>query len=92
MLKITIAVFGKQGVTLLLDGRLAGRWVELLRDTAASTLDEGLGLIVDLRNVSYIDCDGISLIKNLNERGVSYVNAPLFVAEQIRKCIDVQDQ
>jgi anti-anti-sigma regulatory factor len=92
MLKITREVFANQGITLQLDGRLAGRWVELLRDTAASILDEGLGLIVDLRNVSYIDCDGISLIKNLTDRGVSYVNAPLFVAEQIRKCINVQDQ
>ena len=92
MLKITIEVFTNQGITLQLDGRLAGRWVELLRDTAGSVLDEGLGLIVDLRNVNYIDCDGISLIKNLIDRGVSYVNAPLFVAEQIRKCMDVQDQ
>jgi anti-anti-sigma regulatory factor len=92
MLKITIAVLTTQGITLQLDGRLAGRWVELLRDTATSVLDEGLGVNVDLRNVCFIDCEGIALLKSLIDRGAHHVNAPLFVAEQIRKCTDVQDQ
>ena len=92
MLKITVAVLTTEGITLQLDGRLAGRWVELLRDTATSGLDEGLSVQVDLRNVSFIDCDGIALLKSLIDRGVRHVNAPLFVAEQIRKCMDVHDQ
>ena len=92
MLKITVAVLTTQGITLQLDGRLAGRWVELLRDTATSVLDEGLSVKVDLRNVSFIDCEGIALMKSLIERGVRHINAPLFVAEQIRKCMNVQDQ
>ena len=92
MLKITVAVLTTKGITLQLDGRLAGRWVELLRDTATSGLDEGLSVQVDLRNVSFIDCEGIALLKSLIDRGVRHVNAPLFVAEQIRKCVDVQDQ
>lgn len=92
MLKITVAVLETQEITLQLDGRLAGRWVELLRDTATSVLDEGLSVQVDLRNVSFIDCEGIVLLKSLIDRGVRHVNAPMFVAEQIRKCTDVHDQ
>ena len=92
MLKITIAVLSTQGITLQLDGRLAGRWVELLRDTATSVLDQGLSVNVDLRNVCFIDCEGIALLKSLIERGARHLNAPLFVAEQIRKCTDEQDQ
>ena len=92
MLKITVAVLTTQEITLQLDGRLAGRWVELLRDTATSVLDQGLSVQVDLRNISFIDCEGIVLLKSLIDRGVSHVNAPLFVAEQIRKCMDVHDQ
>ena len=91
MLKITVAVLTTGGITLQLDGRLAGRWVELLR-TATSGLDEGLCVQVDLRNVSFIDGEGIVLLKSLIERGVRYVNAPRFVAEQIRKCRDGHDQ
>jgi anti-anti-sigma regulatory factor len=92
MLKITVAVLTTQWVTLQLDGRLAGRWVELLRNTATSMLDEGLSVNVDLRNVSFIDCEGIALMKSLMDRGVRHVNAPMFVAEQIRKSINVQDR
>ncbi len=92
MLKITVAVLTTKGITLQLDGRLAGRWVELLRETATAGLDEGLSVQVDLRNVLFIDCEGIAVLKSLIDRGVRYVNAPLFVAEQIRKCRDVHDE
>jgi hypothetical protein len=30
--------------------------------------------------------EGVGLIKSLIDRGVRQVNAPLFVAEQIKKC------
>jgi len=88
MLKITRAALSKNEVTLLLDGRVSGQWVGLLRETAESALDEGMTLCVDLKNISFIDCEGIALMRNLIERGVRHANAPLFVADQIRKCKD----
>jgi hypothetical protein len=86
MLKITRAVLSKQEITLQLDGRVTGQWAELLRSSAESVLDEGLTLNVDLKNISFIDCEGIAVIKVLIQRGARDLNAPLFVAEQIRKC------
>ena len=88
MLKITRVVLSEKEITLQLDGRVSGQWVGLLRETAESALDEGLTLCVDLKNISFIDCEGIALIRNLIERGVRHANAPLFVADQIRKCKD----
>ena len=88
MLKITRAVASEKEITLQLDGRLSGQWVGLLRETAESVLDEGMGLNIDLKNISFIDCEGIALMRNLIERGVRHANAPLFVAEQIKKCKD----
>ena len=76
----------KEEITLRLDGRVAGQWAELLRDSAESVLDEGLTLNVDLTNISFIDCEGIAVIRSLIERGAQHLNAPLFVAEQIKKC------
>ena len=69
-----------------LDGRVAGQWIELLRESAESVLEEGLQLTLDLKNICFIDCEGLALIKSLMGRGVQQVNAPLFVAEQLRKC------
>ncbi|HLA09112.1 MAG TPA: STAS domain-containing protein [Pyrinomonadaceae bacterium] len=90
MLKITQVVLASQEITLRLDGRVTGQWVELLRNTAESLLEAGLRLNIDLTNVSYSDCEGIALLKSLIDRGVRHLNAPLFVAEKIRKCRDAQ--
>ena len=86
MLKITSAVVSEKEITLQLDGRVSGQWVGLLRETAESALDDGVSLCVDLKNISFIDCEGIALMRSLIERGVRHANAPLFVAQQIRKC------
>ena len=86
MLKITRVGSLHQEVTLQLDGRVTGPWVELLRQSAESVLEESLRLTLDLENICFIDCEGLALIKSLMGRGVRQVNAPLFVAEQLRKC------
>lgn len=86
MLKITRAVLSEQEVTLQLDGRVTGQWAALLQDSAESVLNEGLVLNVDLKNISFIDCEGIAVIRNLIQRGARHQNPPLFVAEQIKKC------
>ena len=86
MLKITRVAWSNQEVTLQLDGRVADEWIELLSECTESALAEGLRLTLDLENISFIDCEGLALIKSLMGRGVRQVNAPLFVAEQLRKC------
>ena len=86
MLKIIRVAWSKQEVTLQLHGRLADEWIELLSECTESVLQEGLRVTLDLENISFIDCEGLALIKSLMGRGVRQVNAPLFVAEQLRKC------
>jgi ABC-type transporter Mla MlaB component len=86
MLKITRVETLSQEITLQLDGRVTGQWVELLSDSAESALAQAMRLTLDLQNICFIDCDGLALIKGLMDRGVRQVNAPLFVVEQIRKC------
>jgi anti-anti-sigma factor len=86
MLMITKVVQSDREYILQLDGSISGEWVELLRESAASVLAEGLGLILDLKNICFIDCEGLALIKSLMGKGVRQVNAPLFVVEQFRKC------
>jgi len=86
MLKITRVASSNQEITLQLDGSVTGQWVELLRESAESVLAEELRLTLDWENICFIDCEGLALIKSLINRGVRQVNAPLFVAEQIRKC------
>ena len=86
MLKITRVVESNRKITLQLDGSVGGPWIELLRASAESVLGEGLHLTIDLQNICFIDCEGLALMKRLLDQGVQQVNAPLFVAEQLRKC------
>lgn len=86
MLKITRVVQSDREIALQLDGSVSGQWIELLRESAESVLDEGLRLTLDMENICFIDCEGLALIKSLMGRGVRQINAPLFVAEQLRKC------
>ena len=86
MLKITRVVESNRNITLQLDGSVGGPWIELLRVSAESVLAEGLTLTIDLENICFIDCEGLALIKSLLGQGVQQINAPLFVAEQLRKC------
>ena len=86
MLKITSTVLSPHEIALRLDGRVAGQWVALLRESAESALADGVKLTIDLQNVSYIDCDGIAVLRSLIDCGVDPINAPLFVVEQIKKC------
>lgn len=86
MLKITRVVQSDHEIALQLDGSVSGQWIELLRESAESVLNEGLRLTLDLANICFIDCEGLALIKNLMDQGVRQVNAPLFVAEQLRRC------
>jgi len=86
MLKITRVPSPDQQVTLQLDGDVTGPWVELLRHSAEFVLADGMRLTLDLQNIYFIDCEGVGLIKSLINRGVQQLNAPLFVAEQIKEC------
>ena len=86
MLMIRKVVQSDREYILQLDGSISGQWIELLRESAASVLAEGLVLTLDLKNICFIDCEGLALIKSLMGQGVRQLNAPLFVAEQLRKC------
>jgi len=90
MLKIKRVATSNRKVTLQLDGRVAGQWVELLRESGESVIKEGLLLTLDLENICFIDCEGLALIKGLIDRGVRPVNIPLFIVEQLRRCEAVQ--
>jgi ABC-type transporter Mla MlaB component len=86
MLKITRVESLNKEITLQLDGSVTGQWVALLREYAGAALKEGRRLRLDLENISFIDCEGLAVIKSLIDCGVEQMNAPLFVAEQIKKC------
>jgi anti-anti-sigma regulatory factor len=87
MLRISATKAAGGAVTLQLDGRLTGQWVELLKGTCEVRLKENAHLIIDMKNVSFVDRDGFVLLKSLADRRVELLNILPFIAEQIRKAV-----
>jgi hypothetical protein len=85
MLRISTIEEAGETVKLRIDGQVSGQWVKLLQKTCEGHLERGLQLTIDLRNVSFVDRDGIALLGKLTDCGVEFVNASPFIAEQLMK-------
>ena len=67
---------------LKLEGRLVGRWVELLEDACKSeTFGEDGVLTLDLSGVAIASKEGISLLRGLQDQGVKFVSCSPFLTE-----------
>ena len=87
MLKISQAGTPNQSVTLKLEGRVVGPWVEELRRICEPFLTEDRALRLDLAEVSYVDAEGIATLNSFKTRGVRLKNCSPFVEQQIKTSI-----
>jgi ABC-type transporter Mla MlaB component len=85
MLKISTIESTEELVKIRIDGQISGEGVKLLQNMCKARLEKCLKLSVDLQNVSFVDRDGIAVLRKLQQHKVEFVNAPLFITEQIRK-------
>ena len=84
-MKITVVESSSKGVRLRVEGRLTGRWVEELRRTCdLHAPSDGLRLTLDLADLSFADCAGIELLKELRSRRVTLLNPSSLVAQQLK--------
>lgn len=76
-------------VLLRLEGQVTGLWVEEVRRTCYEAIGvngrRGNPLVLDLRDVSFIDADGVALFRELAAYGTDLVNGSLFVMEQLKE-------
>jgi anti-anti-sigma regulatory factor len=84
MLKIVTLGNGHGTTTLILEGRLVGPWVEELRLACEKALASSAFLELDLSTVTFLDRQGVDLLRDLAGRRVSIVHCTPFVAEQLR--------
>ena len=84
MLRIASVDTPGSRTTLTLEGRVIGPWVDELRHTCQRILVTGGELTLDLHEVAFVARDGLDLLNSLVDRGVTLVNCPAFVREQLR--------
>ena len=85
MLRISADEAVGELILIRLEGQITGQWVKLLRGTCEVPLKNGSRVVVDLKNVSFADRDGIELLRKLADRGVEILNALPFIFEQIKR-------
>jgi anti-anti-sigma regulatory factor len=88
MLRITV-ISSAPSRTLKVEGRIAGDAVkELWRVCEESLADNGhTALVLDLADVSFLDQDGIELIRHLGHRNVVLTNYSPFLAELLKEVV-----
>src|SRR5277367_1056747 len=85
MLRVTVVESSRSAVTLRVEGRITGSFVEELRRACdAHTFAEEVQLSLELADVSFADAAGIVLLKELHSRGVGLLRTNPFMAEQLK--------
>jgi len=85
MLRISEIRTTKSSVTLGLEGRMTGPWVQEVRDFCEQFLSDGQHLSLDLGELSFVDREGVNLFRNLSIRGVALTNYSPFIAERLKE-------
>jgi hypothetical protein len=71
----------------------AGTWVDELRRICAEAVSRNTAgtpqLVLDLAGVSFLDANGIALLRQLVTGRVSITNYSMFIAEQLKEVSDV---
>jgi hypothetical protein len=86
MLRITVVESSRSAVSLRVEGRITGPWVEELRTACdVHTSPDEVQLSLELADVSFVDGAGIVLLKELRTRGVGLLRATPYLAEQLKE-------
>jgi len=75
---------GRPSLRLRLEGQLRGPWVGELARVVDDALAQGRVPRLDLAGVSFLDPQGVALLRSLRSREVPLENCSPFTAEQLR--------
>ena len=80
MLKITRISESSDSVTLQLEGRIGGVWIDELRHECVTCLTQGRTLTLDLSGVQFVEAPGIVMLRGLLDQHIQLVGCSLFLS------------
>jgi anti-anti-sigma regulatory factor len=81
MLKIDVTSRAGGPITVRLEGRMVGPWVDELRRACEPYLGADHVLVLDFADVSFVDREGVALLRTLRQRQAALANCSAFVKE-----------
>lgn len=85
MLKISIVGDSDQTVEFHLEGKLVGPWVDEVRRLGEQALLHNKLVTLDLKDVRFVDAQGVALLRDLSRRQVSQLNCSQFLLQQMKE-------
>lgn len=85
MLKVTCVAESDKTVTLKLEGRIVGEWIDVLERECKVCLGQRRKLILDLSAVSFVDDRGVKILKAMQGDWVHLIGCSLFLSELLRR-------
>lgn len=85
MLKVTRVAENDKSVTLKLEGRVVGEWIDALERECTVCLGKRRKLILDFSAVSFVDDRGVKTLKAMQEDRVRLTGCSLFLSELLRR-------
>jgi len=80
MMKVTHVAEDEESVTLKIEGRIAGEWIDVLKEECLLYLEKKARLMLDFSEVSYIDDSGVKALKAMDRKRISLIGASLFLS------------
>lgn len=84
MLRMTTIQTDPHTTTLFLEGRIVGSWVEELTRECEQKLSQAERIILDVSQVSFVDDNGVEVLKNLRQNRVHLTGCSLFLDELLK--------
>jgi anti-anti-sigma regulatory factor len=81
MLRLTRTSPGTAEVVLKAEGQIVGDWVALLESECRELLATERSVALDLGDVSYLDRQGVRVLRELTRGSLTLVNCPPLVEE-----------
>lgn len=85
MLRITPLNDRADVTELKLEGYVVGDWVPVLEGECRACAEGGRKVVLDLRDVTFIDRRGLDSLRRLREVGVKWVGASSWIDDLLRR-------
>lgn len=85
MLLISKPEIAEHTVTLRLEGRLVGPWVDELRRACEQFQGNGHRLMLDVTDVIFADPTGVALLARLRASAIEFIGCSPFLQEQMKR-------
>ena len=84
MLRISETSKKGEETVLRFEGEIVGPWVEVAKDACKPFLGNGFRLTLDLTDVSHVDRQGLTFLRELMDTQVMLINGSPYLTERLK--------